>query len=73
MSVLGPDWKYHITINEPDWHLVQLWCEEHIGWFNHEWYKLGIDPMMNLNNGSVETTWYFKKPEHLAWFKLRWL
>ena len=72
MNLLGPEWKYHITIYDSDWPKVQVWCEKNIGLFNKDWYKLGIDPMMNLNNGTTETTWYFKTKEHAAWFELRW-
>lgn len=70
--MLGPDWPYKIVINELDWYAVQLWCEENIGLFDQDWYKLGIDPMMNLNNGTSETTWYFKTHKNAVLFSLRW-
>ena len=70
--MLGPEWKYHITIEEPDWHAAQAWCEIYIGKFDDEWYKLGIDPMDYVLNSRARTTWYFKREEDIILFSLRW-
>lgn len=69
--MLGPEWKYHITIIEPDWSIVQDWCSCYIGDFDKDWYKLGIDPLMWIN-GDTRSTWFFKEEKHVILFKLRW-
>ena len=68
---LGPEWKYHITIFEPEWGPVQQWCETYIGEFDKQWYKLGIDPILWIN-GDTRSIWFFKEEQHLIWFKIRW-
>jgi hypothetical protein len=70
---LGPEWKYHITIYEPDYDLVQRWCEAYIGEFDKDWYKLGIDPAEYILYGDSRTTWYFKDEKDVIHFKLRWM
>ena len=70
--MLGPEWKYHITIEEPDWHFAEVWCEMYIGKFDEDWYKLGIDPMDYVLNSRTRTTWYFKREEDIILFSLRW-
>ena len=69
---LGPEWKYHITIEEPDWVAAQEWCGRNIGEFDRDWYKLGIDPMDYLLSSVVRTTWYFKREQDVVNFSLRW-
>lgn len=69
--MLGPEWKYNITVTYSNWIEMQNWCENYIGEFDKDWYKLGIDPMMWLN-GDTSSTWYFKKEKDIILFKLRW-
>lgn len=66
------DWNYHITLYRDDWPEIQRWCRDNIGEFNQDWYKLGIDPMSFFNDGSVQTTWYFKQEKHAVLFFLKW-
>lgn len=66
------DWPYCITIENPDWYEVQLWCESTIGEFDRDWYKLGIDPAEYVIDGRTRTTWLFRKHEHAVLFKLKW-
>lgn len=66
------EWPYHITIENPDWYEVQLWCEATIGEFDCDWYKLGIDPAEYVIDGRTRTTWLFRKHEHAVMFKLKW-
>jgi hypothetical protein len=68
---MDSEWKYHITINEPNYNMVQDWCNVYIGEFDVDWYKLGIDPLLWLNRNN-SSTWYFKEEKHLIHFKLRW-
>jgi len=70
--MLGPEWKYHITIEDVNWAEAQEWCEIYIGKFNEHWYKIGIDPMDYVINDRIRTTWYFKREEDVVLFSLRW-
>lgn len=66
------DWPYHITIINPNWPDVQVWCEVYIGEFDKDWYKLGIDPAEYIMNGDIRSTWCFKTHENAVLFKLKW-
>lgn len=54
-----------------DWPAAQAWCEENVGEFNVDWYKLGIDPAASLF-GDTTTTWFFKDEEKMLLFLLKW-
>ena len=69
---MSPEWKYKITIQNPDWHEIENWCLVYVGKFDQEWYKLGIDPAEFVIDGRTHTTWLFKKHEHATMFTLRW-
>ena len=69
---MGPEWKYHITLFTPDWHIIERWCQFELGEFDDRWYKLGIDPAEYLNTGLTRTVWYFKEEKDAALFALRW-
>lgn len=70
---MSPEWKYHITLETPDWYLIQEWCQYYIGEFDKDWYKLGIDPAEYVNEGRTRTTWYFKEEKNAILFQLRWV
>lgn len=67
------DWPYEVRIKFSDWPQVQDWCQEHIGEFDKDWYKLGIDPAQALFDGITETVWLFKTQENATLFSLKWL
>lgn len=69
---MSPGWKYKITVETPNWVSAQEWCEVHIGKFDQDWYKLGIDPLQYILEGKTQTVWLFKKLEHANLFALRW-
>ena len=70
--ILGPEWKYHVTIRNEDWEAAQAWCNHYIGKFDEDWYKLGIDPAEYILFGETRTTWYFKREEDIVLFMLKW-
>jgi hypothetical protein len=72
MTTLGSDWRYHIVINNPEWPLAQEWCEENIGPFGEQWYKLGIDILGFLDGPKWQTEWYFKREQDAVLFQLKW-
>lgn len=68
----NPELVYKATTTAPYWE-VQEWCEQHVGEFNRDWYKLGIDPLISLNNGGrFESEWFFKDEQKMLMFILRW-
>lgn len=70
--MLEPDWPYCITIHEPNWVDVEQWCNDYIGQFDQDWYKLGIDPAESLITNNIHTTWYFKNQKDIILFELKW-
>ena len=62
---------YKIVVTVSDWKEVEDWCIEHVGHWNIDWYKLGIDPLAHLS-GDYTTTWYFKDEKNAMLFILRW-
>jgi len=69
--IVGPEWKYHITICNPDWHLAEAWCIDNIGPFGENWYKLGMD-IAHLIDLKWNTEWYFKNEQDYILFSLVW-
>lgn len=67
---MNPELKYMARI-ECDWAAASDWCKEHVGEFNQDWIKLGIDPAASVF-GDYTTTWYFKDQKKLVEFLLRW-
>lgn len=66
------DWPYRVEICTSDWYPVQLWCEQTIGEFDQDWYKLGVDLAEMLDNGLMRTVWLFRREDHAMLFRLRW-
>jgi hypothetical protein len=66
------DWPYRVAVSVPDWSLAEQWCEANMGRFGRRWYKLGIDPMAWMIDGSHETVWYFRRHSDAVAFTLRW-
>lgn len=50
---------------------VQDWCEENIGEFDVEWYKLGED-IAGLFDPEYRSTYYFRTEQQALMFTLRW-
>jgi hypothetical protein len=69
---LGPEWKYHISIINPDWHLAEVWCIDNIGPFGENWYKLGMDILSIIDGPKWKTEWYFKNEQDYILFSLVW-
>lgn len=67
---MNPDLIYKAVI-ECDWWEAEQWCNEHVGKWNIDWYKLGIDPAASLF-GDNTSTWYFADEQKMLMFLLRW-
>lgn len=71
-SKLTENWKYSVSVKNIDWCAAQDWCDQFIGVFDHDWYKLGIDPAEFITTGELTTTWWFKNEKDAMLFKLKW-
>jgi len=67
------------VIRIKDWAEVEQWCLEHIGEWDQDWYRLGIDLaqlVVSIERGAddqtYETVWYFKDEQKMVMFLLRW-
>ena len=69
---MNPELTHEVIIYNNDWHLVQAWCEQNVGEFDHTWYKLGIDPLTQLFERRTKTVWYFRYEKDALMFKLKW-
>jgi len=57
---------------ECDWWKAEQWCNEHIGNWNEDWYKLCRRPAASLF-GNNTTHWFFADEEKRLLFMLRWV
>jgi hypothetical protein len=72
MQLPNSDWPYVCYTKHP-YPAVQDWCENNIGEFDRDWYKLGEDIMaMSMNPSTYKSTYMFRKEEHAVLFQLRW-
>jgi len=68
---------HRAVVKIPDWGEVERWCNDNIGEWNLEWYKLGVDitrlvVAIETEDYLVETTWFFKQERNKTMFMLRW-
>ncbi len=71
MRLVSDEWLYEVIVECEDWPAAEEWCNEHIGEWNVDWYKLGIDPVQWIVD-DFKTIWYFKTEANAVLFKLRW-
>jgi hypothetical protein len=70
---MNPALKYQVIIHNNDWHLAQEWCQQNIGEFDQDWYKLGIDPMSSMFDQKIQSVWYFRDETDAVMFSLKWV
>ena len=51
---------------------VEQWCQDQIGPWNEEWYKLGDDPAAQIFNPGYRSVYYFRTEEQALLFTLKW-
>jgi hypothetical protein len=51
---------------------VCAWCNEHVGKFDHDWFRFGTDIAAALFDPDATETYYFAQEKHAMWFRLRW-
>jgi hypothetical protein len=51
---------------------VVPWCEQQLGKFNQDWYRLGRDPAADLMQPYGPDIYYFDNKKYHMWFTLRW-
>ena len=68
---INPELIHKVSIS-CDWTKAAAWCEENVGEFNQDWYKLGIDPLSGFRDGDPISEWCFKRERDAIMFVLRW-
>jgi hypothetical protein len=56
-----------------EWWEVDQWCNDNVGAWNESWYKLGIDPAVEIFvDIETRSTYLFKNEHDRLLFILRW-
>jgi len=74
VDVILPDteWPYVEYTSHP-WPEVCAWCEQNIGEFDQDWYKLGEDIAAQSIMTDYKSTYLFKREQDVLLFRLRWM
>ncbi len=62
----------HVCYTSHPWPEVCAWCEQNIGQFDQDWYKLGEDIAAQSIMTDYKSTYLFRDERHAVLFKLRW-
>jgi hypothetical protein len=71
MQLPDADWP-HICYTSHPWVEVCAWCEQNIGEFDRDWYKLGEDIMAQGILTDYKSTYMFRREQDAVMFMLRW-
>jgi hypothetical protein len=71
MRLPDADWPYVCYTSHP-YPEVCAWCEQNIGQFNQEWYKLGEDIAAQSIMSDYKSTYMFRDQRDAMLFQLRW-
>jgi hypothetical protein len=71
MQLPDEDWP-HICYTSHAWPEVCAWCEQNIGKFDRDWYKLGEDIMAQGIMTDYKSTYMFRREQDAVLFQLRW-
>lgn len=73
MTGLTPDLPYRVKVRNPDWASAQEWCNQYVGEFDKDWYKMGVDIAEFVNGEqNIFTVWFFRLEKDAILFALRW-
>lgn len=71
MTFPNNEWP-HVCFTKYPWPEVCAWCEQNIGVFDQDWYKLGEDIAAQGFNPGYQSTYLFRDERHAVLFKLKW-
>ena len=71
MKLPDADWPW-VCYTSHSWPEVCAWCEQNIGRFDRDWYKLGEDIAAQSIMTDYKSTYLFRDERHAVLFKLRW-
>ncbi len=71
MKLPDAEWPLVCYTSHP-WPEVCAWCEQNIGEFDRDWYKLGEDIAAQSIMSDYKSTYLFRDERHAMLFKLRW-
>ena len=72
MKLPDPEWPFEEYTSHP-WPEVCAWCEQNIGEFDRDWYKLGEDIAAQSIMTDYKSTYLFKREQDVLLFRLRWM
>lgn len=65
------EWPYVCYTRHP-YPEVCGWCEQYVGVFDRDWYKLGEDIAAQFLNIHYQSTYMFKRESDALLFRLKW-
>jgi hypothetical protein len=71
VSLTDDEWPY-VCYTGAHWSEVQVWCEQNIGEYDRDWYKLGEDIAAQSIYTDYKSTYMFRDERHAVLFKLKW-
>ena len=71
MRLPDPDWP-HVCYTSHPYPEVCAWCEQTVGRYDRDWFKLGEDIAAQSINPDYKSTYMFRDEQHAVLFKLRW-
>lgn len=71
MRLPDSEWP-HVCYTSHPWPEVVEWCEQNIGKYDRDWFKLGEDPAAMSIYTDYKSTYLFRKEQDAVLFKLRW-
>jgi hypothetical protein len=71
MRLPDADWPYVCYTSHP-YPKVCAWCENNVGQFDRDWYKLGEDIAAQSIMSDYKSTYMFRDQRDAVLFKLRW-
>ena len=71
MKLPDAEWP-HVCYTGSPWPEVVAWCEQNIGKYDRDWFKLGEDPAAMSIYTDYKSTYLFRREQDAVLFKLRW-
>ena len=71
MKLPDPDWP-HVCYTSHPYPEVCVWCEQTVGKYDQDWYKLGEDIAAQSINPDYKSAYLFRDERHAMLFRLRW-
>jgi hypothetical protein len=71
MKLPDEQWPWVCYTSHP-WPLVVEWCNNIIGEYDRDWFKLGEDKAAQSIMTDYKSTYLFRNEQHAVLFRLKW-